>query len=119
MTWQAIFGGLLFQMILVFGANYPKNINIWPMPESVELGNKTLIISKDFNLKADGSKYKDQSGILKDGFTRLLDVVTSNNVIEYNFGKVDQSVLLQGIHVVILSEDDEVFLFMSFRLFLD
>ncbi|KAI7742824.1 hypothetical protein M8C21_005664 [Ambrosia artemisiifolia] len=108
MIWHAICLGLLFQLILVFGSNYPKNVNIWPMPESVELGNKTLFISKDFNLKTDASKYKDHSGILKDGFTRLLDVITSNNVIEYNFGKVDQSVLLQGIHVVILSEGDEL-----------
>ncbi|KAL8193056.1 hypothetical protein R6Q57_026960 [Mikania cordata] len=108
MIWQTIFLGLMLQLILVFGAKYPKNINIWPMPESVEYGNQTLTINKDFNLKVDGSKYKDKSSILKDSFTRLLDVVTSNNVIEYNFGKVDQSNLLQGIHVVILSEDDQL-----------
>ncbi|MFS7894884.1 putative beta-N-acetylhexosaminidase [Helianthus anomalus] len=80
------------------------NVYIWPMSKSVQYGNKTLILSKDFNLKTDGSKYKDESGILKDRFTRLLDVVTLNNVVEYNFGKVDQSVLLHGIHVVVLSE---------------
>ncbi|KAK9061403.1 hypothetical protein SSX86_018584 [Deinandra increscens subsp. villosa] len=109
MIWQTIFFGIMFQLIFVFGGNnYPKNINIWPMPESVEYGNKTVVISKDFNLKIGGSKYKDKSSILKDGFTRLLDVITSNNVIEYNFGKVDQSVILQGIHVVIFSEDDKL-----------
>ncbi|XP_076944368.1 beta-hexosaminidase 3-like, partial [Bidens hawaiensis] len=118
MTWHAIFlcccYCMLHMLLLVTGGNtnsysYPKNINIWPMPESVEFGNKTVVISKDFNLKIDGtSKYKDKSGILKDGFTRLLDVLTSNNVIEYNFGKVDQSLILQGIHVVISSEDDRL-----------
>ncbi|KAJ0756927.1 putative beta-N-acetylhexosaminidase [Helianthus annuus] len=60
------------------------------------------------NLKTDGSKYKDESGTLKDGFTRLLDVVTLNNVVEYNFGKIDPSVLLHGIHVVVLCKGDEL-----------
>ncbi|KAJ0704740.1 putative beta-N-acetylhexosaminidase [Helianthus annuus] len=112
MIWQTIFLGVVFQLVFVFGGsnnnNYDKNVYIWPMPESVQYGNKTLILSKDFNLKTDGSKYKDESGILKDGFTRLLDVVTLNNVVEYNFGKVDPSVLLHGIHVVVLSEGDEL-----------
>ncbi|KAF5777300.1 putative beta-N-acetylhexosaminidase [Helianthus annuus] len=83
--------GVLFQLIFVFGGrnnNYEKNVYIWPMPESVQYGNKTLILSKNFSLKTDGSKYKDESGILKDGFTRLLDVVTLNNVLQYG---VDES----------------------------
>ncbi|MFS8012133.1 putative beta-N-acetylhexosaminidase [Helianthus anomalus] len=114
MIWQTIFLGVVFQLIFVFGGsnnnnnNYEKNVYIWPMPESVHYGNKTLILSKDFNLKTDGTKYKDESGILRDGFTRLLDVVTLNNVVEYNVGKVDPSVLLHGIHVVVLSEGDEL-----------
>lgn len=97
----------MFQFILVIGAYDLKNLNIWPMPESVEYGNKSLFLSKDFQLKTDGSKYPDASGILKDGFTRLLDVITANNVIEFN-SKVDDSLLLQGIHVVVLSESDEL-----------
>lgn len=108
MIWPTIFLSLMFQVLLVFGARYPKNLHIWPMPESVEYGNKTIFLSKDFQLKTDGSKYADASGILKDGFTRLLDVVTANNVIESDFSKVDESVLLQGIHVVVLSEGDEL-----------
>ena len=114
MIWPTIFLGLTFQVLLVFGARYPKNLHIWPMPESVEYGNGTIYLSKDFQLKTDGSKYADASGILKDGFTRLLDVVTANNVIESK-SKVDESVLLQGIHVVVLSEDDEV---LSSRIFI-
>nr|XP_043631559.1 beta-hexosaminidase 3 [Erigeron canadensis] len=108
MRWQTIVFGLMLQVILVFGSQYPKNLNIWPMPESVEYGNQTFYLSKDFHLTTDGSKYKDASGILKDGFARLLDVVTANNVIEYNFGKVYDSFLLQGIHVVVHSESDEL-----------
>lgn len=107
MVRQTIFIGIMFQFILVIGAYDLKNLNIWPMPESVEYGNKSLFLSKDFQLKTDGSKYPDASGILKDGFTRLLDVITANNVIEFN-SKVDDSLLLQGIHVVVLSESDEL-----------
>ncbi|KVI09559.1 Beta-hexosaminidase subunit alpha/beta [Cynara cardunculus var. scolymus] len=108
MIWPTIFLGLTLQVLLVFGARYPKNLHIWPMPESVEYGNKTIFLSKDFQLKTDGSKYADASGILKDGFTRLLDVITASNVIESNFSKVDESVLLQGVHVIVLSKDDEL-----------
>ncbi|KAL7613877.1 hypothetical protein Lser_V15G08367 [Lactuca serriola] len=107
MIWQSLFLGVTFQFILVFGAYDLKNLNIWPMPESVEYGNTSLFLSKDFHLKTNGSKYADASGILKDGFTRLLDVITSNNVIEFN-SKVDDSLLLQGMNVVIHSESDEL-----------
>lgn len=112
MIWQTICLCLVFQVIFVFGVNDIRKLNIWPMPETVEYGSQFLFLSKDFNLKTDGSKYKDVSGILKDGFTRLLDVVTANNVIEYNYGKVDESLLLHGIHVVVLTESDEVLLLL-------
>nr|GEY14951.1 beta-hexosaminidase 3 [Tanacetum cinerariifolium] len=52
------------------------------------------------------SKHVDKDGILKDGFTRLLDVLTADNVIEY-VGRAYESVLLQGIHVALSSESDE------------
>lgn len=116
MIWQSLFLGVTFQFILVFGAYDLKNLNIWPMPESVEYGNTSLFLSKDFHLKTNGSKYADASGILKDGFTRLLDVITSNNVIEFN-SKVDDSLLLQGMNVVIHSESDEVYFAFSFGSF--
>ncbi|KAL4576633.1 hypothetical protein LXL04_012730 [Taraxacum kok-saghyz] len=107
MIWQSIYVVLMFQFVLVFGAYDLKNLNIWPMPESVEYGAKSIFLSKEFHLKTDGSKYPDASGILKDGFTRLLDVITANNIIEFN-SKVDDSLLLQGINVVILSDSDEL-----------
>ncbi|PWA69327.1 beta-hexosaminidase 3 [Artemisia annua] len=107
MIWGTIFLCLVFQAILVFGVQDLKNLNIWPMPKSVEYGDKSIFLSKNFHLMTNGSKYLDKDGILKDGFTRLLDVLTANNVIEY-VGKVDESVLLQGIHVVVNSESDEL-----------
>ncbi|XP_071734718.1 beta-hexosaminidase 3 [Rutidosis leptorrhynchoides] len=108
MIWQTICLGLMFQVILVFSDKDMQNLNLWPMPESVKYGNQSLYLSKDFHLTTEGSQYKDESGILKDGFTRLINVVTGNNVIEYDHIKVDESHLLHGIHVVILSKSDEL-----------
>ena len=50
-------------------------VNIWPMPVSVSYGHQSVFMSKDFKLKTEGSNYKDASCILKDGFSRFLDVV--------------------------------------------
>ncbi|GMP22314.1 hypothetical protein CsSME_00000388 [Camellia sinensis var. sinensis] len=78
------------------------------MPQSVSNGHQILHMSKDFELMTQGTKYPDASGILKDGFSRLLDVVQAAHVVDGNFSHFDQSVLLQGIHVVIFSLNDEL-----------
>ncbi|KAL3626438.1 hypothetical protein CASFOL_029987 [Castilleja foliolosa] len=50
----------------------------------------------------------DDSGILKDAFLRLIDVVNGAHVIEANTSKIDPSILLRGIHVIVYSPSDEL-----------
>ncbi|KAK9120726.1 hypothetical protein Syun_018343 [Stephania yunnanensis] len=49
------------------------------MPKSVKHGKQSLFLSKDFALDTEGSKYSDSSSIPKDGFSRLLDLMTIPN----------------------------------------
>ena len=103
---------LLVQLLLAIDALTVDRLNIWPMPKSVSYGHGNLYMSKDFELNTQGTKYNDGSGILKDGFSRFLDLVRVAHVEDGNFSKIDTSVLLQGLHVVVLSASDEVvFLF--------
>ncbi|CAL5363045.1 unnamed protein product [Camellia sinensis] len=104
---QSLLLGLYLQVLAVFAVDAHR-LNIWPMPQSVSNGHQILHMSKDFELMTQGTKYPDASGILKDGFSRLLDVVQAAHVVDGNFSHFDQSVLLQGIHVVIFSLNDEL-----------
>lgn len=83
-------------------------LNVWPMPESLSNGLSSLYLSKGFRLLTEGSKYKDESGILKDGFLRLLDVVESAHVVDGNWTGYHSSAALEGLNVVVLSPSDEV-----------
>ncbi|KAL0298538.1 UNVERIFIED_CONTAM: Beta-hexosaminidase 3 [Sesamum radiatum] len=85
-----------------------KNLNIWPMPKSVSYGLGTLYLSNDFELNTKGSKFVDASGILKDAFLRSIDVVRATHVIEANTSKIDASLVLKGIHIVVFSPSDEL-----------
>lgn len=85
-----------------------KNLNIWPMPKSVSNGYGNLYVSDEFELRTDGSKFADASSILKDAFKRSIDVLKSTHVIELNTSKIDPSLVLKGIHVVVSSPSDEV-----------
>ncbi|XP_074329218.1 beta-hexosaminidase 3 [Apium graveolens] len=98
--------GLLIHVIVVCAD--VKNLNIWPMPSSVSYGHNTLYIGKDFKLKTDQSKYADASGILKDGFTRLVDIIKAAHVIDYNNPGSSSSSILHGIHVIVASPNDEL-----------
>lgn len=98
---------VLVLLALVEVLDAVDSVKIWPMPKSVSHGHGSLYMNKDFELKTDGSKYNDASGILKDGFSRLLYVLRVAHVVDGNFS-VDTSLLLQGLHVVVLSPDDEV-----------
>ncbi|KAL7228086.1 hypothetical protein ACSBR2_006918 [Camellia fascicularis] len=104
---QSLLLGLYLQVLAVFAVDVHR-LNIWPMPQSVSNGHQILHMSKDFELMTQGTNYPDASGILKDGFSRLLDVVQAAHVVDGNFSHFDQSVLLQGIHVVIFSLNDEL-----------
>lgn len=78
------------------------------MPISVSFGSGYLHLSNDFELKTEGSKFGDASGILKDAFSRSVDMVRSTHVVEVDTSKIDPSTVLKGIHVVISSPSDEV-----------
>ena len=98
--------------IFVISANAVdiKHLNIWPMPKSVSYGYGNLHLSNEFELRTDGSKFADASSILKDAFKRSIDVVRSTHVIEFNTSKIDPSLVLKGIHIVVSSPSDEVYL---------
>ncbi|KAK9138992.1 hypothetical protein Sjap_009586 [Stephania japonica] len=83
-------------------------LNIWPMPKSVNHGKQSLLLSKNFALDTEGSKYTDSSSILKDGFSRLLDVIQVSHNIDENSTYYDHSQLLKGLHVVIFSPYDKL-----------
>ncbi|KAK4487878.1 hypothetical protein RD792_003616 [Penstemon davidsonii] len=85
-----------------------RHLNIWPMPKSVSYGHGSLYLGSDFELKTEGTKFVDSSGILKDAFLRTIDVVKGNHVIESNSSKFDSSFVLKGIHVVVFSPSDEL-----------
>ncbi|KAG5532765.1 hypothetical protein RHGRI_027161 [Rhododendron griersonianum] len=101
-----LFLGLVFQ--LVVSTVDIDSLNIWPMPHSVSYGHQVLYMSRDFELRTEGSKYPDASGILKDGFSRLLYVIRASHVVDGNVSDSQQSLVLQGINVFISSADDEL-----------
>ncbi|CAK7326000.1 unnamed protein product [Dovyalis caffra] len=101
----------LLVVFLFLGVAVAENVdklNIWPMPKWVSKGHKRVYLSPDFELDTDGSKYSDGSGILKDGFTRMLDVVKVAHVVDGNLSSVDKSFIIKGIHVVIFSPGDQL-----------
>lgn len=101
----------LVQVVGIKGAHGigEHGVRIWPMPLSVSHGHKSLYVGKDFKIMSQGSKYKDASGILKDGFSRFLAVVKGAHVVDGDTSKLDQSRVLQGLNVFISSTKDEVF----------
>ncbi|KAG6503367.1 beta-hexosaminidase 3-like [Zingiber officinale] len=78
-------------------------VNLWPMPKSVSHGSRTLSLSKDFKLTTQGSKYPDDSSLLKEAFKRMVDVVQVNHIVD---GRVPNSMVLAGLNVAISSADD-------------
>ncbi|OVA10637.1 Glycoside hydrolase family 20 [Macleaya cordata] len=97
-----------FLVFLAVSASGVVGLNLWPMPKSVNYGVDTLYLSKDFGLETSGSNYSDASGILKDGFSRLLNVIEVAHVIDTNSTYYKHSAMLKGLHVVIFSPDDEL-----------
>ncbi|KAH9622782.1 hypothetical protein KSS87_007378 [Heliosperma pusillum] len=97
------------EVVLIFGADKNvEQVNIWPLPNYVSNGNKVVYISNDFELKSVGSKYGDGLGLMKDGFLRLMNVITLDHVIDPKFSRLDQSVFLKGVNVVVHSSSDEL-----------
>ncbi|KAJ6726802.1 BETA-HEXOSAMINIDASE [Salix purpurea] len=101
----------LVVVFLFLGVAVAKNVNrlnVWPMPKWVSRGHNRVYMSLDFQLVTDGSKYIDGSEILKDGFTRMLDVVKVAHVVDGDISSVDKSHIIKGIHVLIFSPDDQL-----------
>ncbi|KAG0483320.1 hypothetical protein HPP92_011404 [Vanilla planifolia] len=96
----AVVAGVLVGFSLIV-----DGLNLWPMPASVSYGSRTLYFSNDLQLRTDGSNYSDASGILKDGFSRMIDVIQTTHVVD---GNVPSSGALHGLHVRIFSLDDEL-----------
>lgn len=106
---KIVFGIFLIQVLVKSVAvAHDKHMNIWPMPKSVSYGSNILYLSNELVLKTEGSKYIDASGILKEGFSRIVDVIKGGHVIEANFSRFSPSQVIKGIHVVVLSPNDEV-----------
>ncbi|KAL3833956.1 hypothetical protein ACJIZ3_008692 [Penstemon smallii] len=99
---------LVYVVVISANAADIRHLNIWPMPKSVSYGHGSLYLGSDFELKTEGTKFVDSSGILKDAFLRTIDVVKGNHVIESNSSKFDSSFVLKGIHVVVFSPSDEL-----------
>ncbi|KAG6598926.1 Beta-hexosaminidase 3, partial [Cucurbita argyrosperma subsp. sororia] len=104
----------LFFYFLVASAASRSNeiaggVRIWPLPASVTHGgHRRLYVAKDFRLNTQGSNFSDASGILQEGFSRLLDVVHAAHVVDANLTRLGSSALLLGIHIVVSSPSDEL-----------
>ena len=87
-----------------------EKLRIWPLPAEVSHGGRRMYLSEDFKLVTEGSKYEDPSGILKEGFDRMLAVVRLSHVVSghRNSSSSGGSALLEGLHVIISSSTDEV-----------
>ncbi|KAL6977673.1 beta-N-acetylhexosaminidase [Sarracenia purpurea var. burkii] len=105
---QTLSIAFVLQILVASSAVDVKRVNIWPMPQSVSSGHQILYLSKEIELSTEGSKYPDVSGVLKDGFSRLIDLVRTAHAIDGNSSKLQKSVTLQGIRVLIFSPNDEV-----------
>ncbi|CAH2065594.1 unnamed protein product [Thlaspi arvense] len=87
-----------------------EKLRIWPLPAEVNHGGRRMVLSEGFKLVTEGSKYEDPSGILKEGFDRMLGIVRLSHVVsgDGNSSGSGGSSLLQGLHVIISSSSDEL-----------
>lgn len=85
-----------------------EDVKVWPLPYSVSHGQKNMYMNGDFKLLSQGSNYSDASGILKEGFARFVDLLKVSHVVDGNVSKYDNSSILVGLNVVILTQHDEV-----------
>ncbi|WMV53360.1 hypothetical protein MTR67_046745 [Solanum verrucosum] len=105
---RSVLFAVVVHILVISAAADIKNLKIWPMPLSVSYGHRNLQLSNEFVLKTEGSKYPDASGILKESFSRLLDVIKVAHVVDANFSYDGPSPVLKGIQVIVLSPSDEL-----------
>ncbi|KAL8166224.1 hypothetical protein V2J09_007723 [Rumex salicifolius] len=104
-----ILGLFLLNDVAVISALSSKQVYIWPLPKYVKNGGETLYMNTDFQLRIpSGSKYGDGSGILKDGFARMVALLHQDHVLDPSYNSSHQSNLLSGIDVAIYSSNDEL-----------
>lgn len=113
MSFQKIHIGVFLVQVLVLSVAagaHDKRLYIWPMPKSVSYGSGILYLSDVLVLKTEGSNYTDATGILKEGFSRIVDTITGTggHIVEANFSNFDPSQVIKGIHIVVNSPDHEV-----------
>ncbi|KAF3453205.1 hypothetical protein FNV43_RR03644 [Rhamnella rubrinervis] len=92
----------LFLHLFIHGG---VGVEIWPLPESASNGHHTLVIGNDFKLN---THYSDSSSILSDAFSRLLNLIQAPHVVEANISLFHHSLILQGITVVVSSNNEEL-----------
>ncbi|GAV86969.1 Glyco_hydro_20 domain-containing protein/Glyco_hydro_20b domain-containing protein [Cephalotus follicularis] len=99
---------LLFVQVIVRSEGVDAGVKIWPLPVSLTYGEKSVYFSKDFQLMTEGTKYSDKSGILRDGFSRFVDLVKVDHVVDGDFSTLDPSAALLGLHLVVFSPNIEL-----------
>ncbi|XP_010528624.2 PREDICTED: beta-hexosaminidase 3 [Tarenaya hassleriana] len=69
-----------------------------------------MYLSEEFKLVTDGSNFSDSSGVLKDGFDRMMEVVRLSHAVsgDGNISGGGGSALLQGLHVIVASPSEEL-----------
>ncbi|KAF2286385.1 hypothetical protein GH714_016628 [Hevea brasiliensis] len=106
-VWLLLF---LFGLVAIVGGGGANvgDFNIWPMPKSVTNGHRKLYMALDFQLITEGTNYSDASGILKEAFTTMVDVVQMDQALDANFSALHPSVVLKGLQVLISSPNDQL-----------
>ncbi|KAJ9176056.1 hypothetical protein P3X46_011406 [Hevea brasiliensis] len=106
-VWLLLF---LFGLVAIVGGGGVNvgDFNIWPMPKSVTNGHRKLYMALDFQLITEGTNYSDASGILKEAFTTMVDVVQMDYALDANFSALHPSVVLKGLQVLISSPNDQL-----------
>ncbi|XP_078182328.1 beta-hexosaminidase 3-like [Carex rostrata] len=92
-----LFGNFLSSFVSVHG------LNLWPMPKSANHGSNTIYLSTNFQLSSHGSNYSDGSGILKEAFERMVNLLEADHTTNSKFPNFS---VLAGVNVVVQSPDD-------------
>ncbi|KAJ0080856.1 hypothetical protein Patl1_11906 [Pistacia atlantica] len=106
--WVLVFVLVFVKMVVATRGGNAEDVKVWPLPYSVSHGQKKMYMSGDFKLLSHGSKFSDASGILKDGFARFVDLLKLAHAVDGNVSKYDNSSILVGLNVVILTQHDEL-----------
>ncbi|KAE8684777.1 Beta-hexosaminidase 1 [Hibiscus syriacus] len=99
----AVVAVVLGNSLAVSSASENSKVNIWPMPASVSYGGARLYLASDFAFSSDC-----ESQILKDAFDRMFAVIKQDHVIDANFSVFNRSSLLQGLHIVVSSPNEQL-----------